>query len=125
MPKRNPKKQFLILALILIALVFIAVIWGLPRIGIKLDWRWAALIGVNLVTLLFYFVDKQAAKSEKGRIPEVILHLLAAIGGSPTAVLSQRLMRHKNRKVPFQILTWLIVIVQIALLVFWQYHVRR
>ncbi len=70
---------------------------------------WLALASV--VTFAFYAWDKRRAVRKEWRTPEKILHLCALLGGWPGAFLAQRLLRHKNAKVPFQIVFWLIVVV--------------
>lgn len=64
-------------------------------------------------TLAFaaYGIDKAAAIGGAWRIPEAFLHLLGLAGGWPGALLAQRIFRHKNRKVSFQIAFWLVAIV--------------
>ncbi len=81
--------------------------------GGRAAWWYAA--AVNAVTVLLYAYDKRAAERRRGRTPELILHLLAAAGGSPAALPAQRLLRHKTRKVPFQIVFWVTVAAQLAL----------
>jgi uncharacterized membrane protein YsdA (DUF1294 family)/cold shock CspA family protein len=72
----------------------------------------AYLIAVNIATLIMYGYDKAIAGSGKLRIPEWNLHSLAIIGGSPTALVAQRLFRHKTIKGSFQLIYWSIVLVQ-------------
>jgi uncharacterized membrane protein YsdA (DUF1294 family) len=72
-----------------------------------------ALGGVNLATILLYGYDKAVAGGRKTRVPEKVLHLLALLGGSPAALLGQRLFRHKTIKASFRTLFWLIVALQL------------
>jgi uncharacterized membrane protein YsdA (DUF1294 family) len=72
----------------------------------------AALLGftvVNAWTILRFWQDKQRARAGDRRISEADLLVLAAIGGSPGALVACRLFRHKTRKQPFG--TWLLMIV--------------
>lgn len=75
------------------------------------------LISINLVIFLFYGFDKMIAGSNRMRIPELVLHSLALAGGSPAGLLAQKLFRHKTIKTSFQIIYWLIVILQIILII--------
>lgn len=59
------------------------------------------LLLINLVTILYYWEDKKRARARAWRVPESTLLALAAIGGSPGALLACRLLRHKTRKQPF------------------------
>ncbi len=77
-------------------------------------------LAINLTTLFLYLWDKIIAGSKKTtRIPELILHTLALLGGSPTALISQKLFHHKTSKKKFQIIYWFIVLAQVAIFLWW------
>jgi uncharacterized membrane protein YsdA (DUF1294 family) len=77
----------------------------------------AAVLGlVNLATFLLFWWDKSAAVRRRPRVPERTLLTLAALGGSPAALLARPVLRHKTRKQPFGAWLILIVFVQAALL---------
>lgn len=107
-PKRGGGTTLLALLLLLAAPAL--ALWRLapPRL---LPWiaGWLAL--ASLVTFVFYAWDKRRAVRGEWRTPEKILHLCALLGGWPGAFLAQRLLRHKNAKVSFQIVFWLVVVV--------------
>ncbi|NET71503.1 MAG: DUF1294 domain-containing protein [Sphaerospermopsis sp. SIO1G2] len=69
---------------------------------------------VNLITFLAYRKDKQAARFSEWRIPESTLHLLMLAGGTPAAFIAQRVLRHKTRKQPFQLVFWFLLLMQIV-----------
>ena len=69
---------------------------------------------MSAVTFIAYALDKRAARRDQSRTPEVTLHLLELLGGWPGALLAQRLIRHKNAKVGYQIMFWLIVIIHVT-----------
>jgi uncharacterized membrane protein YsdA (DUF1294 family) len=71
--------------------------------------------GASIVSLSVYGWDKYRAKKEQWRVTEATLHFFDVCGGWPGALIAQRLFRHKNRKVAFQIVFWLIVIAHLAL----------
>lgn len=71
---------------------------------------------VSLLTLLFYGIDKSAAKKDKWRISEAKLHLLSLSGGWPGALLAQQMFKHKRSKSAFMRVYWLTVIVNLILL---------
>lgn len=84
-------------------------------------WRWplwlAAVYPVlSGVAFAAYWRDKRAAQCEQRRTPENTLQLLALFGGWPGALLAQAVLRHKNRKVSFQIGFWVVVAVNLAAL---------
>lgn len=70
------------------------------------------LVVVNLLTIVQFRDDKQRAIAGEKRIPESDLLFLAAIGGSPAALLARQWFRHKTRKEPFSTRLMVIVMVQ-------------
>jgi len=74
------------------------------------------LIAINITTFLLYGYDKLISSGEALRIPEWNLHALAILGGSPAGLASQKFFRHKTVKGSFQLVYWLIVVVQVGLL---------
>ncbi len=74
------------------------------------------LLSVNVMTFAAYAYDKNAARRQKWRVPERTLHALALIGGTPSALLAQKWLRHKTRKSSFRAYSWLIFMLQLALL---------
>ena len=71
---------------------------------------------VSALTFGVYGWDKRQAVKQGRRVPEARLHLLTLFGGWPGALLAQHYFRHKNRKMSFQIVFWLIGLLQVALL---------
>ncbi len=65
-----------------------------------MDWRiyliWLGI--VSIVTLFLYGLDKVLAKAGKWRIPEIVLHFFALIGGFPGGWAGRGLFRHKTQK---------------------------
>jgi uncharacterized membrane protein YsdA (DUF1294 family)/cold shock CspA family protein len=72
---------------------------------------------LSLAVLVFYLVasvaafiayacDKSAAKNQQWRIPESTLHILSLLCGWPGALVAQKLLRHKSKKLPFRIIFW-------------------
>jgi len=69
---------------------------------------------MSVVTLIAYVLDKRAARDGRRRTPEAVLHGLELLGGWPGAFLAQRVVRHKNAKVGYQVVFWMIVAVHVA-----------
>jgi uncharacterized membrane protein YsdA (DUF1294 family) len=65
---------------------------------------------------LLYGYDKFISSGDALRVPEYNLHALALLGGSPAGLLAQKFFRHKSIKGSFQLIYWLIVFGQIALI---------
>lgn len=76
------------------------------------------LIAINVVTFIVYGIDKMKAKRSKWRIPEATLLGLAVIGGSVGAWLGMKVWHHKTLHKKFKYGIPLILIAQIALLIF-------
>ena len=73
-----------------------------------------AYVVCSIATFVAYAWDKAAARDRRSRIPERTLHLLSLLGGWPGALVAQRLVRHKTRKLPFQVVFWLTVLGNLA-----------
>ena len=85
---------------------------------------WALLAAVNLVTFAAYGFDKRNAAAGKWRLPEAVLHVLTAAGGTFGAFAGQRVFRHKTRDTGFRIVFFCIVVMQVvglALYAFWRF----
>ncbi|MDI1307957.1 MAG: DUF1294 domain-containing protein [Methylotenera sp.] len=67
----------------------------------------------SLVTFIFYWLDKRAAKNNSQRTSETTLQSLSLIGGWPGALLAQRIFRHKTSKKSFRITFWIQVFLNI------------
>ncbi|SHM67104.1 Uncharacterized membrane protein YsdA, DUF1294 family [Pseudomonas asturiensis] len=86
----------------------------------------AVVIGVmSLLAFLLYRHDKLQAGKGGQRTPENVLHATELLGGWPGALLAQQVFRHKTRKVSFQVVFWLIVLVHQAFWIDWLFLGRR
>jgi uncharacterized membrane protein YsdA (DUF1294 family) len=74
---------------------------------------------MSAVTCAVYASDKARAVRGEWRVQEATLHLLELLGGWPGGLVAQQWLRHKNRKIPFQIVFWLIVAIHIG---FWMHR---
>ncbi len=77
------------------------------------------LIAINIVTFLVYGLDKWKAKRDAWRIKESTLLLLAVVGGSVGALLGMQVFRHKTKHVQFTVGVPVILLAQIALVIWW------
>lgn len=80
------------------------------------------LMVVNVVLYAMMGIDKYKAKMEKRRIPERTLFTLAIIGGGLGGTLGMYGFRHKTKHWYFQLFFPLLMIAQVALVVWlmWQ-----
>ena len=60
-------------------------------------------ICVNLLGLIYFFIDKQKAKRQSWRTPEATLFTIAIFGGSIGCLLGMYLFHHKTAKPKFYI----------------------
>ena len=86
------------------------------QIFLHIDLTYLAV--VNVVTFIVYGIDKWKAKNSKWRIPEATLLGLAVIGGSIGAWMGMKTWHHKTLHKKFRLGVPLILIAQIALLMF-------
>ena len=74
------------------------------------------LLLINAAAFAIMFADKQYAKKNRWRIPEATLLSAAALGGSFGVLLGMLLFRHKTRKLKFQILVPLFLVIHLVFL---------
>ena len=72
-------------------------------------WLLLAYLLASVLAFAAYLHDKRRALRNGWRTPEARLHLLELLGGWPGALIAQQLLRHKTRKLSFQLVLWLIV----------------
>jgi uncharacterized membrane protein YsdA (DUF1294 family) len=89
---------------------------GLILFYFQLSWPILFLIAVNFATFFLFGWDKIAAAQKIDRVPELILYTTIVFGGGAGALLGMNFFRHKTRKSSFQLIVFLILIVQIATL---------
>jgi uncharacterized membrane protein YsdA (DUF1294 family)/cold shock CspA family protein len=79
-----------------------------------------AVIGLYLVggavTFFAYALDKSAARNDRWRTPESTLHIFGLVGGWPGALVAQKVLRHKSKKVSFQVVFWVTVVLNCSAL---------
>ncbi|MFN3687960.1 DUF1294 domain-containing protein [Salinarimonas sp.] len=74
----------------------------------------AWLVAANVSAYVAFALDKSAARRGAWRVPESALLKLALVGGSPAALVAQRVLRHKTRKEPFRTRLLAIFVLQAA-----------
>lgn len=95
-------------------------VWGsLSLLDSGVIWAALAYPLVSLFSFCQYWMDKQSAQKGRWRTPENSLHIAELAGGWPGALVAQQVFRHKTRKVSFQLVFWIIVVLH---QVFWVDH---
>ncbi len=82
---------FGVLAVIAAVALFIAL-----QTSTTWSWYWSWLVSAGVVAFVYYALDKAFAKAGTGRIPEMLLHLLALTGGFIGALIGMLAFRHKS-----------------------------
>jgi uncharacterized membrane protein YsdA (DUF1294 family)/cold shock CspA family protein len=83
---------------VFLSLVAILVVLGhLPVIVLVL------YLVASTVSFFVYARDKTAAVKAQWRTAESTLHMLSLVGGWPGAIVAQKFLRHKSKKLSFQI----------------------
>ena len=76
----------------------------------------AYLAVISVISIIVCIWDKKISKKNKVelRIPEAVLLLLSALGGSVAMFITMLLMRHKTKHVKFMLGIPVIMILQVA-----------
>jgi uncharacterized membrane protein YsdA (DUF1294 family) len=72
---------------------------------------------LNLFTFVLYGVDKVKAQMQRRRISEKTLWLMTLFGGTGGALLGMHFFHHKTRKISFQFILSLILLLQTLIVV--------
>lgn len=101
------------------------IVWGALVIGVFFVWNkwtpielllgWQILIALNAATFVLFGLDKFFAGASATRIPEKILYLATFVGGSLGALAAMNFFRHKTRKLSFQLVMALLVLLQVGI----------
>ena len=78
----------------------------------------SALLGINAAALFCMGIDKSLARSDSMRVPEVVLYLIALVGGVPGLLMGVHVFKHKTRKAAFQFVLLVIVVAQLVVMRF-------
>lgn len=76
------------------------------------------LLVINAATFIIYGIDKYKAKKAKWRISEATLLTMAAVGGSIGAWLGMKVWHHKTLHRKFKYGVPIILLIQIALMIY-------
>ncbi|CAM9465630.1 unnamed protein product [Phaeothamnion confervicola] len=81
---------------------------------------------INAAVVLIYCFDKVVAvyALPLPRVPEILLHHLELLAGSPGAFVSMRLFNHKRRKRGYQSSFLIVLSIQLVMGAAWAWYVR-
>ena len=116
MPSKSYRSPYIIFSVIAVLITAVIVYYSAH---FNLHALIIYLLAINVTTIIFYAYDKLISGGSLLRIPENVLHGLAILGGSPGALLSQKIFRHKTVKKSFQLVYWIIVVIQVVLLIWY------
>jgi uncharacterized membrane protein YsdA (DUF1294 family) len=79
-----------------------------------------ALVVMNLVAFITYGIDKYKSKRATGarRVPERVLLIIAALGGSIGALIAMHIWRHKTKHAKFKYGVPAILLIQVAIAIY-------
>ena len=84
------------------------------------------VIALSVISIVVCIYDKVISKRDRVelRIPEKVLLLLSALGGSLAMYITMQITHHKTKHLKFMIGIPAIMVVQIALIVLYFYFVK-
>lgn len=98
--------------------VGVAAWFAITKLPYVLDQLVIILIAVNVSTFVLYGLDKFFAGARMWRVSERVLFLTAILFGSAGAIVGMNFFHHKTRKASFQLVFVLIVLIQVAYVLF-------
>lgn len=109
--RRSPYLIFGIVALPLIIVLVIV-------LALTTTWSfyWIWLVALSIITFLLYGYDKGQAKLGGLRVPEIVLHGLALLGGFPGGWLGRAVFRHKTRKPVFTVMLAVSTVIHLGII---------
>lgn len=76
------------------------------------------LLLINLITFIFFAVDKWKAKKNRFRIKEAVLFLLCFLGGTVGGIIGVHALHHKTARKAFVVGIPLILLVQVVTVIY-------
>lgn len=85
---------------------------------INRKWIWIYLIAINIITFIFFGVDKDKAIKGKWRISEAVLLSLSFVGGSIGGLLAMKMFNHKTKKTYFSLGLPIMLLIHILVIIY-------
>jgi uncharacterized membrane protein YsdA (DUF1294 family) len=96
--RRSPQQLFGLVAAVLVVILLLVLAWVTD-----LPFYWMWLVALSVITWALYGFDKAQAKRGGLRVPEIVLHGLALLGGFPGGWIGRGMFHHKTRKPIFTV----------------------
>jgi uncharacterized membrane protein YsdA (DUF1294 family) len=114
-PERRTEKasvRWLKFKLLMLVLLCALPVYGVVSIALHGGSGWPAMVYalMSVIAFALYGYDKKQARAQGQRTPEKLLHAAELLGGWPGALVAQQVFRHKTRKVSYQVVFWLVVL---------------
>jgi uncharacterized membrane protein YsdA (DUF1294 family) len=93
---RSPFIFFTLIFFLFVTALFVAI-----KLSLSIDYGSAFFASINCASLLMMAIDKRQAQTKAMRLPELLLFVMAAIGGTLAILLGSAVFRHKIRKASF------------------------
>lgn len=77
----------------------------------------AICLTASAASFILMGIDKKLASQHRRRIPEQTLHLVELAGGWPGSLAAQHIIRHKTKKVPYQVQFFVCAVLNSAFLI--------
>ncbi len=98
-------------------------LWAIIAIVLSIGFVWfvdfpfwlCVFIALTMATFLVMLVDKVQARTGDRRISERSLYIMTFFGGSLGMLAAIYVLRHKRRKLSFQIVVWALLLVQVTI----------
>ena len=110
------------LLLLISSVIYIAFIYYYQSIQRLPLWFIYGLIGCNLLSFIFYGMDKLAAIKQWQRTPEKHFYVLALCGGWPGSILGQITFNHKTTKPSFRRWFYIMSITNTVLVMYYLFY---
>ena len=111
--------------LIFFAILYVTAMFYFQSIQWLPSWSLIFLTSVNLLSVIFYGMDKLAAIKRWQRTPEKHFYCLALLSGWPGSLVGQRLFNHKTTKPAFRRLFYLMVFINLILTIGYLVYVNN
>ncbi len=109
--RRSPKLTYTLIAIVLSLALFLALVLWL-RVPAYIAW----VIAASIVLFALYGYDKAQAKAGGGRVPEIVLHGLALLGGFIGGWAGMYTFRHKTQHPIFKVVLAIATVLNLVLI---------